>query len=118
MVMGVANVWVPVEDTDRAVDFYENTLGLPVVKRDGHWAEVDANGLRIGLNGREPRGTGAEGGPVVTFQPEGSLEDAVEELKGRGVEFPAEISEHDWGRVATFRDPDGNDLQLYEPPQG
>jgi hypothetical protein len=30
--------------------------------------------------------------------------------------FLAEISEHDWGRVATFKDSGGNDLQLYEPP--
>jgi catechol 2,3-dioxygenase-like lactoylglutathione lyase family enzyme len=118
MALGVANVWLPVQDTDRAVDFYENTLGLSVAKRDGPWAEVEADGLRIGLNGREPQGTHAEGGPVVTFQPDGSLEEAMEDLRGKGVEFPAGISEHDWGRVVTFEDPDGNDLQLYEPPEG
>lgn len=117
MVLGVANVWVPVEDTDRAVNFYENTLGLPVAKRDGAWAEVDANGLRIGLNGREPEGTRSGGGPVVTFQPDGSLEDTIQDLQGKGVEFPAGISEHDWGRVVSFKDSEGNDLQLYEPPR-
>ena len=100
---GVANIWVPVADIERAVDFYENTLGLEVTKRDGPWAEVDANEVTIGLNGREPEVTQAEGGPVLTFQNgEGSLEEAVEELKSRGVEFPGEISDHDWGRVATF----------------
>lgn len=25
---------------------------------------------------------------------------------------------HPWGRVATLEDPEGNDVQLYEPPQG
>jgi len=118
MALGVANVWLPVQNTDRAVDFYENTLGLSVVKRDGPWAEVEADGLRIGLNGREPQGAGVEGGPVVTFQPDGSLEEAMEDLRGKGVEFPVGISEHGWGRVVTFKDPDGNDLQLYEPPEG
>ena len=93
---------VPVRDTDRAVDFYENTLGLSLAKRDGEWAEVEADGLRIGLNGREPQGAGVEGGPIVTFQPDGSLEDAMEDLQGKGVEFPAGISEHDWGRVVTL----------------
>ncbi len=117
MLKGVANVWVSVADIERAVDFYENILGLEVVKRDGPWAEVDANGVTIGLNGREPEGTQAEGGPVITFQPEGGLDAAVDNLKGKGVEFLAEISEHDWGRVATFKDPDGNGLQLYEPPR-
>lgn len=118
MIKGVAHIWMPVEDIDRAVDFYENTLGLPVVNRDGPWAEVDASGLRIGLNGREPEGAGVEGGPVLTFQhDEGSLEEVVEDLKELGVEFPAGISDHDWGRVVTFKDSEGNDLQLYEPPE-
>lgn len=118
MIKGVANIWMPVEDIDRAVDFYENTLGLPVEKVDGQWAEVDANGVRVGLNGREPEGAGVEGGPVLTFQhDEGNLEEVVEDLKGLGVEFPAGISDHNWGRVATFKDSEGNDLQLYEPPK-
>jgi hypothetical protein len=63
-------------------------------------------GDAVGLNGREPEGTRLERGAVLTFQhEEGSLEQAVEKLKGRGVEFPAEISDHDWGRVATFNGP-------------
>jgi predicted enzyme related to lactoylglutathione lyase len=116
MVKGVANVWVPVEDIQRALDFYQNTLDFSVIKHDGPWAEIDANGLNVGLNGREPQGAQAGGGPVITFQPEAGLEAAVDDLKSKGVEFPAEISEHEWGRVATFKDSEGNDLQLYEPP--
>ena len=115
MVKGVANVWVPVKDIERALDFYQNTLNFPVIKQDGPWAEIDANGLNIGLNGREPKGAHG-GGPVITFEPEAGIEAAVEGLKGKGVEFPAEISEHEWGRVAAFKDSEGNDLQLYEPP--
>jgi predicted enzyme related to lactoylglutathione lyase len=71
--------------------------------------------VAVGLNGCEPEG--AEGGPVLTFQPEGGLEEAIDDIKSRGVEFPAEISEHDWGWVATFKDTEGNDIQLYEPPR-
>ena len=33
-----------------------------------------------------------------------------------GVEFEGDVSEHPWGKIASFKDPDGNDLQLYEPP--
>ena len=35
MVKGVANVWVPVEDIERALDFYQGTLGFSVIKQDG-----------------------------------------------------------------------------------
>jgi catechol 2,3-dioxygenase-like lactoylglutathione lyase family enzyme len=58
MLRGVANVWVPVQDVERALDFYENTLGFEVIKRDGPWAEIDASGLNIGLNDRERKGAG------------------------------------------------------------
>lgn len=118
MVKGAANVWMPVEDIERALDFYRNTLGFSVIKQDGSWAEVDANALNIGLNGREPEGAQAGGGPVVTFQPEAGLEAAVEDLKSKGSGSPAGISELEWGRVATFKDSEGNDLKRYETPSG
>lgn len=114
MVHGTSVVWLPVTDLSRATSFYRDRLGLDELSSNEDWAEFDANGLRVGLNGREqPSG---DGGAVLAFQPEGSLDDAVGELRNGGVEIVGEISEHPWGRVATFRDPDGNDLQMYEPP--
>ena len=70
----------------------------------------------IGLKGREPSGAGSTGGPVVAFRSEGGLEETAGSLQEWGVEVPAGISEHPWGRVATFKDSEGNDLQLYELP--
>jgi predicted enzyme related to lactoylglutathione lyase len=117
MLEGVAVIWMPVRDIDRAKSFYKDTLGLELTKEDGDWAEVDANGLTIGLNGREPEGATGEGGPVVTFQPQAGLDKTVSDLQDKGVEVPAGVSEHPWGRVATFKDSEGNDIQLYEPPR-
>jgi predicted enzyme related to lactoylglutathione lyase len=116
MVSGVAAVWVPVQDMQRAIEFYGDTLGLSVEKHDDDWAEVDANGLRVGLNAREAEGARGDGGPVISFQTEGDIEQAKQELEGSGVEFATEISDHPWGRIATFKDSEGNDLQLYAPP--
>ena len=114
MVHGTAVVWLPVTDVERARSFYRDTLGLEEVRAENGWAELDANGLHIGLNATES--PGGSGGGVIAFQPADGLEEAVEQLRGQGVEITADISEHPWGRIATFRDPDGNDLQLYEPP--
>jgi catechol 2,3-dioxygenase-like lactoylglutathione lyase family enzyme len=47
MVKGVVNLWVPVEGVERALNFYQNILGFSVIKQDGPWAEVDANGLSL-----------------------------------------------------------------------
>jgi predicted enzyme related to lactoylglutathione lyase len=113
---GVATVWVPVDDMDRAVEFYGRTLGLEVTSTSPDWSEVDAGGLTIGLNAREETSRGAGGGAVVSFQPEGGIEAEVTRLREAGVEFTGGISEHPWGRIAPFRDSEGNDLQFYAPP--
>jgi predicted enzyme related to lactoylglutathione lyase len=114
MIKGIAAVWLPVNDMNRSVAFYRDTLGLGVTEHGGDWSEVDANGLRIGLNGTEsPNG---DGGALIAFQPEGDIEEEVDRLRGAGVDFSGDISEHPWGRIVPFKDPDGNDLQLYAPP--
>lgn len=114
MVHGTAVVWLPVTDVRRSLAFYRDQLSLKEVHCEDDWAELDANGLRLGLNASEqPDGVG---GAVVAFQPQGNLDATVEQLRSDGVEIADEISVHPWGRIATFKDPDGNDLQLYEPP--
>jgi len=118
MVTGVSVVWLPVTDIQRALGFYEGTLGLTRKSAQEQWAELDANGLTIGLNARDEENPGPEGGAVVAFRPEGDLESTVSQLEGQGVSFVGGISEHPWGRIAAFQDPDGNSLQFYEPPKG
>jgi predicted enzyme related to lactoylglutathione lyase len=118
MASGVAAVWVPVSDMDRAVGFYRDVLRLEIKSNSGDWSEVEANGLMIGLNAREqPQPGDHEGGAIISFQPDGSIDDEVGRLEQAGVEFTGDISDHDWGRVAPFRDSEGNDLQLYAPPK-
>jgi len=116
MVHGVSVVWLPVTDIGRAVEFYGGTLGLEVQDQQEQWAQLKAGEQQIGLNARDEETPGGDGGAVLAFRPDDGIEAAVEELKGKGVEFAGDVSDHPWGRVATFKDPDGNDLQLYEPP--
>jgi predicted enzyme related to lactoylglutathione lyase len=116
MASGVATVWLPVKEMKRALGFYGETLGLDVKRESDEWSELDANGLMIGLNARESSGADGGGGALLTFQPDGSIDDEVSRLKDEGVSFVGDISDHPWGRIASFKDSEGNDLQLYEPP--
>jgi predicted enzyme related to lactoylglutathione lyase len=116
MIKSISAVWLPVDDLSRASDFYGNTLGLTVTEQDGDWAEIELDGQKIGLNAKPSESSGGDGGALIAFSPDGELEDEVTRLKEAGVEFTGEISEHSWGRIAPFKDPDGNDLQLYAPP--
>ena len=111
----IATVWLPVTDMDKSVAFYRDTLGLDVEQHEDQWSEVTAGDVKIGLNGSETEQPG-EGGGVIAFATDESIEEAVAALKADGVEFAGEVSEHPWGKIATFHDPDGTELQLYEPP--
>lgn len=116
MNLDVSVVWFPVSDLERSLGFYEQTLGLKRVSSDDDWAELESNGLRIGLNAHDEESPHGDGGGVLAFSPDGGIEETVRELTDRGVKFDDGISDHPWGRVAAFTDPDGNALQLYEAP--
>ncbi|WP_067498921.1 VOC family protein [Actinoplanes sp. TFC3] len=117
MAKSVATVWVPVDDMERAVAFYTETLNLTAKETGGDWSEIDAGNLTIGLNAREGTSAHADGGAVITFTPEGGIDAEVDRLKAAGVSFTGGISDHEWGRIAPFKDSEGNDLQFYSPPQ-
>jgi predicted enzyme related to lactoylglutathione lyase len=111
MIDSISAVWLPVTDMDRSVSFYRDKLGLDVVKREGGWAEVTAGDQIIGLNDAEsPAG---DGGAVIAFHAD-DIETTVSELRDRGVDFQDEISDHPWGKIVPFADPDGNILQIIE----
>src|ERR1700753_1402892 len=113
MIKGISAIWLPVSDMEQAVAFYRDHLGLEVLEHDGDWSEVTAGDQRIGLNASEsPAG---DGGAASAFAVD-DIDATVDQLKGQGVEFSGELSEHPWGRIAPFKDPDGNDLQVYAPP--
>ncbi len=111
--------FVATKSPDRAREFYENVLGLKLVA-DEQWAIVfDAKGtmLRIQkVQDLKPQPFTALGFRVP------DIAVAVRELAGKGVEFVRyEFLSQDalgiWdapggGRVAWFRDPDGNLLSL------
>jgi catechol 2,3-dioxygenase-like lactoylglutathione lyase family enzyme len=107
-----------VSDFDVSVAFYTQKLGLKLVERfDNEWALLDAgHGLRLGLHPATPAAPrpGTSGAITIGFGVDGSLDEAIEALKARGVWFRGPIVEQRGIRVAFFGDPDGNDLYLSE----
>jgi catechol 2,3-dioxygenase-like lactoylglutathione lyase family enzyme len=113
------NATIYVSDMQRAVDFYVDTLGLPLVFRAGdHWAEVDAGGgLHIGLHPAADRGPapGTPGGITVGLAVDEPMAQVIATLQERGVVFRGPAVDGGGGTVlAFFSDPDGNPLYLAE----
>lgn len=110
----------PADDLDRAIAFYRDTLGLPLIARFGDLSFFDLGGTRLLL---ERRGENSQGSSVL-YLAVNDLDGAWRELRDRGVKFidePHTIFNDAGGtfgpagedeRMAFFHDTEGNVLAL------
>jgi predicted enzyme related to lactoylglutathione lyase len=107
-----------VSDFERAVGFFQETLGLPLQFADEKfgYASFAPEGVRFGVARVDPdspeqralvgRHTGIGFGVP-------DLRDAHAQLEAKGVRFTMEPTKQPWGGfMATFADPDGNVFYL------
>jgi catechol 2,3-dioxygenase-like lactoylglutathione lyase family enzyme len=115
MIGSVDHVYYWTRDMDRAVAFYTDVVGFALIRREGsEWAELDAGAVRFALHGAD-EGTAYSGTVVLRVD---DLEAARWTLEGRGAVFDASVGEvAGYARFATFRDPDGNPVQIIEYAQ-
>jgi len=110
--MKVLLSWYPVKDLEQAKKFYGDVLGLHKIFEMQGWAEFShAEGQAAIALSQSPNGTG-EGGATVVLAVE-NLDATRRNLSKRGVNFEGDVMEIPGVvRIATFRDPFGNRLQL------
>ena len=117
----IMQILVPVADVDRAVAFYEDVLGMPLLFRYPGNAFFDAHGVRLYL--ASPTEPGFDGAATIYFRVDdvtGTL--ARLEAAGARVRERPEIAHRDadydlW--LAFVQDLDGNNIGLMrEAPKG
>ena len=114
MVDRLDHVYYWVGEMDRAVAFYRDVLGLDLVRRDGdNWAVFDAGGRQFALHGAVEGRPLSPGGATAVFSV-ADLDGARARLSELGVEFGHEGDVAGYARFASFKDPDGNTVQLIE----
>jgi predicted enzyme related to lactoylglutathione lyase len=104
--------WYQVNDMTAAKKFYGEVLGLRKTFEMEGWCEFSHKdgASSIGLN--QMREEDDERGATVVLRVD-DLERAQTELITKGVKFEGDVVEIPGAvRIATFRDPDGNRLQL------
>jgi predicted enzyme related to lactoylglutathione lyase len=106
--------WYQVNDLDAAKKFYGEVLGLQKTFEMEGWCEFShAEGAAsIGLS--RLREDDTEGGATVVLRVD-DLALVQTQMKAKGVGFEGEVNEVPGVvRIATFRDPAGNRLQLVQ----
>ncbi len=122
-VTGIGGVFFRSKDPSAISAWYKEKLGVPVGD-DGYtmfrWHEADEP-HRPGLTVWAAFEADTEyfGKPtqqwMVNYRVE-NLDALLEELQSAGVEIVPHREEHDYGKFAWIVDPDGNRVELWEPP--
>jgi catechol 2,3-dioxygenase-like lactoylglutathione lyase family enzyme len=119
----VGRVCVTVADTDRAIDFYVNTLGFEKVVdvpmgEAMRWVEVALPGTATTIAlAPPPQGAEAGGSQTGICLDTSDVDADHATLKAGGVDVDAEVTR--WGGPVPpmfwLRDPDGNSLMVVQP---
>lgn len=99
-------------DMPKAIAFYRDILGFPLVSRD-YVARFDIDGVLFEL---VPAPTGASvsgSGNARLSLGVKDIHEAVRELQGRGV-ATTPVKDEPGGLLSYFKDPDGNELCLWQ----
>ena len=116
-----------IADIDRAIAFYTQQLGFRLAQRSGPvFATVTRGDLHLLLSG--PGSSGARPMPDGRNQAPGGwnrivlyvddLEKLIPELRAAGTRFRNEIESGPGGTQIQIEDPDGNPIELHQPPRG
>ena len=124
---GLVSVRYQVKDIDRAVAFYTKQLGFKVEQKTGIvFASVILGNLRLILSG--PGSSGSRPMPDGRLQEPGGwnritiyvddLASRIDTLKKAGIHFRNEVETGPGGSQIMIDDPDGNPIEIHEPPGG
>jgi predicted enzyme related to lactoylglutathione lyase len=120
VIEGVSKIVLEVEDQDRALKFWTETVGFELVQDapygENRWLEVRTRDkalvLVLSLRKDEPVMGPAELPTSNIFFSCRDLEQTYEELRARGVEFPQPPVAQSWGWWSMFADQEGNRFAL------
>ncbi len=124
LVLGLWGVRYQVEDVQRSVAFYTQTLGFNLdLQNLPAFGQVSIGNLKLILSG--PGASGSRPMPDGRRQEPGGwnrivlqvkdLPARIGELKNQGVHFRNEMEAGPGGKQIQVEDPDGNPIELFEP---
>ena len=116
MLLGLRTVIFKVPDLARAKAWYSETFGIAPYFDEPFYVGYQHGGFELGLDPDvKKRGPGAGG--TVAYWGVTDLAKTLKQLSTRGVEIAAPLQEVGEGiKVATIRDPFGNEIGLIENP--
>jgi predicted enzyme related to lactoylglutathione lyase len=112
--MKLKNLYVLVDNTDRAISFYTNVLGFELYRRQDRYTILKLEDIWFGLlNQKFVNATHRGNNCIPVFEVE-NLQFEYERLKEAGVVFVTDIVELEDVIFFQLYDTEGNMLEMYE----
>ena len=124
LLRNLTDIGLFVSDMERALDFYGETLGFELKRRDIGFAEFQTNGVGLALwevsdvtqalaLAETPR-QGLSAMVAVRVETADAVDALYDELVAKGVTLVQAPTTHAWNaRTTYFNDPDGNLWEIY-----
>ena len=123
-VTGIGGIFFSAKDPKALGAWYKKHLGIDVQEWGGaafDWADADGNALKgttawsifpVGKNSFAPDKTF-----MVNYRVE-DLDGLLQALRDEGCEVFEKVEDPDYGKFGWVMDPEGNKVELWEPPPG
>lgn len=105
-------VFYYVTNIEESIAFYRDTLGLPMMSHD-YVVRFDLDGVLVELVPLPPGSVVPGSGNARLCFEVSDIKQTLEQLHARGIATSG-IKNKKGGKIAFFRDPDGNELSLWE----
>ncbi|NIQ00357.1 MAG: hypothetical protein GWM98_07910, partial [Nitrospinaceae bacterium] len=107
----IAFIHYDTQNLERALTFYRDILGLPLLVQNEEWIEFDVGGQRLALRQVDSSpsptsGTGSAGAMIWLETP--AMARALSHLDKNNINLINDLQEFSYGKMAIFEDPDGN----------
>ncbi|WP_180542294.1 VOC family protein [Nevskia soli] len=118
MIKRIKFLGIPVEDQNRALQFYTEKLGFRIFtdqqfSEKQRWIELSIPGAETGIVLFTPDGQEDRVGTFVNTSWEvDDVDKTFAELQGKGVEFKGPPQKQPWGTFVIMKDSEGNQIVL------
>ncbi len=122
-VTGIGGIFFKAENADKLRAWYSQYLGIPVESWGGaqfHWRQAEDPGAPGSTAWTVFKGDTRYFAPsekpfMINYRVE-NLRELLAALKAEGVTVDEKIDESEYGRFGWVMDPEGNRIELWEPP--
>lgn len=121
-VTGIGGIFFKSGDHKKLYEWYKKHLDIDYTDWGGHfkWKEIDTGNIATTSWGIFKHDTKymepSKKDMMINYRVD-NLEDLLKVLKEEGVQIVGEMEVHEYGKFGWIMDPDGNKIELWEPPK-